>query len=117
MGAYIKSSCIFHCETTYLDKHFLTMSTSEEILGLERLLLNKDVSAEEYFTIVVSSTDLKNAKFSIRNVIDKLKNSNDRKNHDSLQKLYKDFFQSKDAVEPKTNTTADHQNPIQANKK
>jgi len=60
--------------------------------------LNKDLSAEEYFTIVVSSTDLKTAKFSIRNVIDKLKNTND-KNHDSLQKLYEDFFQSEDIVE------------------
>merc|ERR1712109_143118 len=68
----------------------------KELLGLENLLLNKELTVEEYFGIVVSSTELTRAKTTVENVITRLKTSNDVTiNVDVLQNLYEDFFQVK----------------------
>ena len=68
----------------------------KELLGLENLLLNKELTVEEYFGIVVSSTELTRAKTTVGNVITRLKTSNDVTiNVDVLQNLYEDFFQVK----------------------
>ena len=68
------------------------MSTKEELSGLENLLMYNDLSAEEYFNIVVSSSDLELAKNSVANVITKLRKCN-AGDHVMLQNLFEDFFQ------------------------
>merc|ERR1739838_909980 len=62
-------------------------------MGLENLLIYNELSAEEYFSLVVSSSDLEIAKTSIANVITKLRKCN-AGDHAKLQDLYEDFFQT-----------------------
>lgn len=69
------------------------MAAKEELSGLENLLIYNELSAEEYFSIVVSSSDLDIAKTSIANVITKLRQCNGG-DHAKLQDLYEDFFQT-----------------------
>ena len=69
------------------------MAGKEELSGLENLLIYNELSAEEYFSIVVSSSDLDIAKTSIANVITKLRKCNGG-DHTKLQDLYEDFFQT-----------------------
>ena len=47
------------------------MEIDDNLIGLENLILNKELSAEEYFTIVVSTceNDLKIAKSAVANVL------------------------------------------------
>ena len=70
----------------------------KELLGMENLLFSNELSVEEYFGIVVSSTELSRAKTTVANVINNLRNSNDgdgTNNSEKLQNLYEDFFQTK----------------------
>merc|ERR1711884_483164 len=69
------------------------MMEINNLIGLENLILNKELSAEEYFTIVVSSceNDLKIAKSAVANVLKKIK-SNDV-TYQKLKTLYNEFFQ------------------------
>ena len=69
------------------------MAGKEELSGLENLLIYNELSAEEYFSLVVSSSDLDIAKTSIANVITKLRKCNGG-DHAKLQDLYEDFFQT-----------------------
>ena len=69
------------------------MAGKEELSGLENLLIYNELSAEEYFSIVVSSSDLDIAKTSVANVITKLRKCNGG-DHAKLQELYEDFFQT-----------------------
>jgi len=68
----------------------------KELLGLENLLLSKDLSEEEYFGIVISSTELERAKTTVESVVNRLLISNDNSiDSRKLQNLYEDFFQMK----------------------
>merc|ERR1712180_83858 len=83
----------------------------KELLGLENLLLNKELTVEEYFGIVVSSTELTRAKTTVENVITRMKTSNDVTiNVDVLQNLYEDFFQVKIDQKQLQNTSKGDQN-------
>ena len=69
------------------------MEIDDNLIGLEVLILNKELSAEEYFTIVVSTceNDLKIAKSAVANVLKKIK-PNDV-TYQKLKTLYNEFFQ------------------------
>ena len=78
------------------------MAGKEELSGLENLLMYNELSAEEYFSLVVSSSDLDIAKTSIANVITKLRKCNGG-DHAKLQDLYEDFFQTPIPQDTKSN--------------
>merc|ERR1712062_355239 len=69
------------------------MEIDDNLIGLEVLILNKELSAEEYFTIVVSTceNDLKIAKSAVANVLKKIKPN--EVTYQKLKTLYKEFFQ------------------------
>merc|ERR1712156_212113 len=69
------------------------MEIDDNLIGLENLILNKELSAEEYFTIVVSTCqkDLKIAKSAVANVLKKI-NPNEV-TYQELKTLYNEFFQ------------------------
>merc|ERR1711978_859948 len=69
------------------------MEIDDNLIGLEVLILNKELSAEEYFTIVVSTceNDLKIAKSAIANVLKKIKPN--EVTYQKLKILYNEFFQ------------------------
>merc|ERR1711941_149903 len=69
------------------------MEIDDNLIGLEVLILSKELSAEEYFTIVVSTceNDLKIAKSAVANVLKKIK-PNEVTNQE-LKTLYNEFFQ------------------------
>ena len=69
------------------------MEIDDNLIGLEVLILSKELSAEEYFTIVVSTceNDLKIAKSAVANVLKKIK-PNDV-TYQKLKTLYNEFFQ------------------------
>ena len=69
------------------------MEIDDNLIGLENLILNKELSAEEYFTIVVSTceNDLKIAKSAVANVLKKIKPN--EVTYQELKTLYNEFFQ------------------------
>ena len=72
---------------------------ADNLIGLENLILNKELSAEEYFTIVVSTceNDLNNAKSAVAKVLKKIKPN--EPNYQKLKKLYGELFQEEFSID------------------
>merc|ERR1711997_634166 len=93
----------FYFHTTLLLLLFnCMMEIDDNLIGLEVLILNKELSAEEYFTIVVSTceNDLKIAKSAIANVLKKIKPN--EVTYQKLKTLYKEFFQEEFCINKNT---------------
>ena len=71
---------------------------SDNLIGLENLMLNQELSAEEYFTIVVSTceNDLNNAKSAVAKVLKKIKPH--ELTYQTLKNLYDEFFQEEFSI-------------------
>merc|ERR1712045_526771 len=78
------------------------MEIDDNLIGLEVLILSKELSAEEYFTIVVSTceNDLKIAKSAVANVLKKIKPN--EVTYQKLKTLNKEFFQEEFCINKNT---------------
>ena len=79
------------------------MEIDDNLIGLEVLILNKELSAEEYFTIVVSTceNDLNNAKSAVAKVLKKIKPH--ELTYQTLKNLYDEFFQEEFSLDENSN--------------
>ena len=90
------------------------MEIDDNLIGLEVLILSKELSAEEYFTIVVSTceNDLRIAKFAVANVLKKIKPN--EVTYQKLKTLHNEFFQEEFCFEEQVQAVCKVQDPDDA---